>query len=444
MPCLSRTAVMAGPGIPLLMLTVAGAVSLKEILLPTLASLEKIVGDGEIGRITVVDAEVATSPKLLWTLASFEDRRIVTVLKGAVAKNLQLENLGDWLAYRERDRVREGMATLHGKGVPEGGFKLRVVEMRREGRQSKSTLFATTASLDELTTLDVPTAYLSRWPNQEQHFRDGRNGGGLNRTHGYGGDYVTHVALDTALEKAERSVARAEARVATASSRHEEATQLKKTVENERASHLKEARRAARSAQRESQVAEELLQVQQGVEASEASIEHTAEARARSEAAQENLAVATAAKEAEEQRVRAARQAVASAEKERATATRALEKASAELEKMRTTPRVIFKRDTTRENCATALTAMVLMLIEYVLQEYFRGLRMEWRTFIELFVYLPVTVRISGSHISYDIEANLRDPKRMQQLQQACSEINRRKIKRDRKILTFRIVDPGG
>lgn len=49
----------------------------------------------------------------------------------------------------------------------------------------------------------VVDAHLSRWPNQEHLFRNARNGLGLNRSHGYGGEHVQHVALGPKRTKAQ-------------------------------------------------------------------------------------------------------------------------------------------------------------------------------------------------------------------------------------------------
>lgn len=413
MPALTRVAVMAGPGVPLLMVTIAGAVSLKSELIPTLERLEETVGKGEVGRITIVDAEVATAQASVLALAGMPDRYFITVLKGSMASLAAKEacDWQEWADYRDRDQVREGALLLTGEGAPAGGLRLRLVEMRREGRQSKSTTFATTAPGDTLGTADVVTAYLSRWPHQEQRFRDGRNGGGLNRTQGYGGEHVTHVAIETELEKAEQRVARAQARVAKEAANLDAAIDLKEGIHAE----LKTSRKKLTVAKKTH----------------------------RDPAGSEELADATAAKEVKERRTKAAQQAVTSTTKALHAAKKKLENAEMELDKKKTTPRVIYRRDTTREDIGTALTATLLMLVQYVIREFFpQGTRMEWRTFIELFVYLPVTVKSSSKQIAYQIEASLRDPARLAQLRHACEEINRRKIHRKGKLLRFSVADP--
>lgn len=212
MPNLSRVSISAGAGPPVLVETVAGAVSLKTNLVPTLKRLESITGE-DTWRLLCMDNEMCT-PKILSELMRMKPHRIfVTVLKGQLAENAPIEITGKMQSYRERDRLEEGTVQL---SVRETGevLDLRVVVMSRcDSRQPTDTIFVTNATTDELDTPAIADTYLSRWPNQEQTFRDMRNGGGLNRSHGYGGENVVNVALDTKIEKCERTVVLANARL---------------------------------------------------------------------------------------------------------------------------------------------------------------------------------------------------------------------------------------
>ena len=376
MPCLTRVAVMAGPGVPLLVETRAGSVSLSKELPRLLDRMESIVGEGEIGRLTVVDAEMATAG-LLTTLASRKDRWFVTVLKGSAAKGKELEEPGRWEPYRERDRIREGAVRLRGKGAPEDGLRLRCVEMVREGsRDPRPTRFMTNAAVEVLSTPSVPTAYLSRWPCQEQRFRDGRNGGGLNRSHGYGGKYVTHVALDKKIGDAERAALRVSSHGLDAEERLEDTKRILSCVP-----------------------------------------------------AEERPAAWGLAKQA--------RRDLKRLDKE-------LDRACDKVEAAENMPREIYTRDTTRDSIATCTKLTVMMLLEFVLKEYFGGLRMEWRMFIETFVALPVQVATSYHRVVFRIRGNPRQPKRTAELVAACAEVTRRKLRRDGRLVVFEVVDQGG
>jgi len=172
MPALDRVALTSGPGIPLIMQTHAGTVSLKKALVPLLRKIEGWVGEGELGRLTIIDAEMA-NVGVLWTLAQELDRGFVTVLKGAALDTVERRDFGPWQPFRERDEVRELVVVLRGKGGPEGGFEMRGVEMRRPGsRNEHTTLFLCNWDRAEIPAVDVASAYLSRWPN---HVTTGKN-----------------------------------------------------------------------------------------------------------------------------------------------------------------------------------------------------------------------------------------------------------------------------
>lgn len=375
MPCLTRIALTSGAGVPLLVETHPGSVSLKKRLGPMLSRLEEMLGPGgEVGRLTIVDSEAGTAGAM-WALHDQADRTFITVLKGNTRKGARIYGEGQWSPYRDRDELREVTVDLDGRGAPKGGITVRGVEMRRESRRPVTTLFATNAAADDLDTEQVATAYLARWPNNEQLFRDSRNGLGLDRSHGYGGGEVTHVALETKLEQVGRQVERAKASVAEA---------------------------AATRAQ--------LADATSGIEPA------------------------------------ARRKTLVLADKDVRRATSTLARRESKLAALDTLPRTIYERDTGRDSTMTCLKLTMSMLIEFVLQEYFGGYGLEWRTFIEQFVGLPVTVRTTANRCLYQIEPNPRQPENMIYLARAVREINARKIRRGDRLLVFELVgfdEPG-
>jgi hypothetical protein len=376
MPCLSRVALTAGPGVPLLVETSAGSRSLTDALRSAIEQTESFVGPGELRRFTVFDA-AGSSAGMLAQITSLPGHRVITVIKGPRLKNLVLEDPGEWEAYGEKAKIRSGWVTLRGEDAPAEGVRLRAVERERPGsRHPQRTIFVTEAPPKELSAREVVDIYLSRWPHQEQVFRDTRNGIGLDRTHGFTGEYVTHVALETNLEKAEGRVKRAKATV--------EKTQV---------------------------------------------VQSDVEGLAKCAPADHNETAQTA---------------LLRAKKEHKAAKKALVEANEDLESLRTMPRVIFQRDTTRENIFTVLALTAMMLIEFVMKEYFGGLKMEFRTFIEHFVDAPTTIRTNRHRILYQIECNPRNPERTAQLRQACLEVTRRRLKKHGRRLVFEVVNPAG
>jgi hypothetical protein len=370
-PCLTRVMVTAGPGVPLLVEEYAGTVSLKTNLLPLLDRLEAVIGPGELRRLIIFDAEMATA-LVLDALAAHPQREFVTLLKGPLMRAVTVTSCGDWMPFRERDQLREVQVVIPQRLGLEEDRTIRGVQMHRPSvRNPYSVVFVTGADADGLKTTEVVEAYLSRWPHQEQLFRNGRNGGGLNRSHGYGGEFITHVALPTDLEKAKRRVARTE----------------------EKLSKVQEQRQAA---------------------------EDTAGAQPKDAATRATLTVA---------------------KRTERTVTADLRRARAEHDKLENTPRLIYKRDVGRDSVMTCLKLTIVMLIEHVLRDYFGGLRMEWRTFIDNFVSLPVTIRTTRSRVRYQFHANLRALARMRQLQAACEVLNGKKLRRGKARLEFEVVD---
>lgn len=370
MPCLTRIAVNSGAGVPLLVETHAGAVSLKKRLLPMLAELDAAIGpEAGMGRLTVVDSEVGTAG-MMGAMHGQTQMIFITVIKGQVLAGARISKEGPWQKYRERDELREVEVHLHGKGAPEEGLTFRGVEMRRgDSRHPHVTLFATTAHEDDLATAEVANHYLARWPRQEQIFRNARNGGGLNYSHGYGGGSVQHVALVAKRERAERSVAAAQQRLDRATATRDTMAQAVKELP-------KEARKPAM--------------------------------------ALANKQVREAAKQSAKRQVKQA--------------------------ELKTMPEQIYARDTGRDSIMTCLKLTVMALLEFALKEYFGGAAMEWRTFIEQLVPLPVTVRSTSARCLYQFHANPRHPELMAMVTAAVAELNLRGLCRGKQRLAFEVL----
>jgi hypothetical protein len=509
-PCLSRLSVSGGVAGPLVMETYPGAMSLKNEVLRLLERVEAVVGDSGIGKLVVMDAEMATAE----LLASFKKRHFITVYKGPV-KNFKPSG-GEWVPFRKRDQLREGEVLIRGKEHPDG-LTFRAVEMQRTGsRHPHSTIFVTNAPLEEMGTLDVAPAYLSRWPNQEQGFRERRNGLGANHSVGYGGEYVQHFALDTKLEKAQRALENAQARLQIAEKARAKAVEVARPTKAGKTGHGVSSplevpqtgqaspvnpQPAVTPSPEEGQAGHEPAavqpqpvvtpspdEVQAGHEPAAAQPQPAVtpspdEVQAGHEpaAAQPQPVVTPSPKEVGTSHEPAAAQpqpavtpspdevqagqepvpaqsspkgapsdlitqeaAKASllrvAQREKTAAKRAVEKATEHLSRLSTTPRLIYRRDTTRENIATAATLSVLLLIEFVLREYFGGMRINLRTFIEQFIMVPVTVRTTSNRIIYQFHANPRNRKRTSQLRDACKVINGKSLRRSGKPMVFEVI----
>jgi len=392
-PCLARPMLSSGPGVPIIAHVVSGTTSLGDHLLPMLELADDLRGEDTLGRITVVDSECCTID-LLRHFEGDPRRDVITVIKGTRARGKVLEQAGEWEPFRSRDLLREGVVELERPNPKKqkAGLKIRVVEMVRDGsRHPKPTWFATTAGKEKLSTLDVAEAYLSRWPFQEDLFRRGRNGAGLERSHGYGVSKVTHMAIIDKREKAGRKLCNT-------------TLELRKAEEAEAraAQQLEEAKQ--RLSQRRAEAKEKLdgrnkLGVRQG--------------RAR----------------------------LKDCQKETKRTRRAQDKAAKEYEELQSMPDEIYARDTELDSAATCLKMMLLAMLEFFCQEYLGRLRIMPRTVIEEWLMLPVTIRQTRWKVVYEVAPNPRNPAMTRLLAQALDRITERKLRVDDRLMVARIRD---
>lgn len=389
-PSLQRVVVSAGPGVPILGEVISGHRHLGQELTQLLDQVDRSAGPGQVRRITVVDAECCYL-ELLHGFAGHPARDIVTVLKGALGQGKELLSPGPWQPFRERDQLREGQVVL-GTGPGQQKLTLRVVEMARpDSRRPQPTRFVTTAAVETLSTRDVAEAYLHRWPYQEDLFRRGRDGAGLERSGGFGAHAVTHVAVIEKREKAQRRL------------------------------------RAAALASAEARGAEADAVLQQA-----AAEERVAQRRAQGETLDGRHQLG----------VRLAEQRLTERRREAQAARRQQEQAQQELARLEATPSEIFVRDTALESVSTCIKLLLLALLEFVCQEYLGGRRITPRLFIESFVQLPVTIRRSRHQVVYEVAPNPRDPETTALLRQALDVVTKRKLRLDGRALVARLREP--
>ncbi len=434
MPCMSRLLLCGGTGTPLLVETFSGQASIKRQLPSLLERVDNLLGPGMLARLLVVDAELV-SVELFEALTQSlkkEDggpRRFITVLKGSVLKGLHFEPTGEWVAYRTRDRLREGVVQLNrpvrsktkgapaeeapsdeSRGAPAGAEKttkypIRVVEMLRpDGRHPTPTYFATSAPAEELPTEMVADAYLERWPHNEAIFRRARDGAGLDRSQGYGRRSIHHVAIVTEREEVAAQLARAtekETEVET------QVAALRNELDRER--DLLRERRHKRPQAVYVGAADRRIAHQK---------RHVAALAAELKAAEKKLAAAALRRKDRE----------------------------AEAARLASMPDFIVERDVELDSIGTCIKLTLVALLEFILREYFAGARMELRTFVEQFVGLPVRIEQTRQVQRFVIYPNSRSPLAMEKLAAACAEVTRRRVRHHgrRLILEVRSSDPGG
>ena len=383
-PCLSRICLSTGPGIPIFTEVISGTVKLKDHLQALLCRSDQLLGPGELGRVTVVDAECG-NVTVLRTFSESPDRDIVTVLKGALRQGKTLHEEGPWLPFRKRDQIREA------KLLVDGDMLVRVVEMERVGsRNPTSTWFGTTADFECLTTTDVAEVYLSRWPYQEDLFRRARDGVGLERSAGYGVSKTQNLAVLTRREKAGTKVEKCNVEL-----------------------------RGAISSQLDTKLAVE--------DAKERLEEHKSQGEKLNGRQKAGLRQAR-------DRQRQANKHLREIERKRA-------KAITEQRKQETMPDEIYVRDTALDSITTCLKMTLLSLMEFVCQEYLGGLRIMPRTFADALVTLLVFIRKRQHEVVYEVHYNQRDPAMMELLAVAFERTNQRQLRQGKRRLVVRMRD---
>ncbi len=391
-PCLSRVVLSGGPGVPILAEVGSGQVPLNRVLWPLLNKATKVLGEGAIGRLTVVDAECC-QVDIIEAFAADDQRDLITVLKGPLARAKSVEPVGSWQDLRQGAAVREAQVNLEPQDAK--GLSVRVVELRRGASYAPvATRFVTTAPAVRLSASEVAEAYLGRWPLQEDIFRRGRNGLGLERTAGYGVVEVSHVALLDKRQSAERGRVKA-------------------------------------------------AQAYEQAVAAEFEIGHkTRHALERLEQRQQEAA--DSGQELDGRHSRAAREAL-ELYRYRHQDTHHAEKRFNEAQKisrrLAEQPDTIYVRDTALDSISTCLKMVLLALLEFVCQEYLGGYRLTPRTFIEAWIALPVTIRQSHYRVIYEIAPNPRDPTMTRRLEQALGVITERKLRYQGRLLVALLRD---
>lgn len=388
-PCLTRTILSSGPGVPIIAEVVSGHVDLVEQMRTMMNTVDRILGEDALSRITIVDSECCQI-EVVRRFINDPQHDIITVVKGQLAAGKKLENLGKWQVFRKQDQLREGQINLEPK--KDDKLMVRVVEMcRPNSRNPISTWFLTTTTKDTLNTKEVAEAYLSRWPFQEDLFRRGRNGVGLQNSHGFGKSKVENIAIIGKREAAARKQQKA-------------AQAFLKAEETE-----------AKAAQ-QLHAAHERLQERKQADSKNLNGRHTIG-------------------------IRQAKIHLKKSQKNRCEAERNKKKADREYQKLGKMPDKIYVRDTALDAVTTCLKMTLLALLEFICQEYLGQNRIMPRTFAEAWISLPVTIRESRHQILYEVTPNHRDPKMTRLLDEALRRITQRKLRLKGRLMVVRIKD---
>lgn len=416
MPCITTTYVHTGAGTPLVASVQSGSAPLAPRLVQLVDDAERKL-EGTVRRAVVIDAEGSTFD----ILDAFEKqhRVIVTPLRPARAPELEISySKGSYFRpYREHDELRIGTAELTHKASGRS-LTLGALLVRRAHRESDTVLLTTGLSLG-MEGRELADLYFSRWPIQENFFKD-CGAVGLDEHRGNCGRMVANVAVVTELEQLEHRTKLdvQKRRELSAQNKTLEAALLAARGEHQRAVDALVVRRGRLDSLVESGRVD-------GKQLGRAAIEHQG-ALVRAEASE---LVFTKAQKALKQNFE--RVAQVDGALERATVRRA------KLEPRRT----IRQLDVAQDTVLTAMKLTAAQLISFVLREYLPSMPMSSHTFVTRVFGLRGRKELHPTEEHIVFVENPRDPEVNAAVADACRRLNERKLLRDGRRLHYSIEE---
>ncbi|MHB8878568.1 MAG: hypothetical protein ACYC8T_33130, partial [Myxococcaceae bacterium] len=416
MPCITTTYVHTGAGTPLVASVQSGSAPLAPRLVQLVNEAERKL-EGTVRRAVVIDAEGSTFD----ILDAFEKqhRVIVTPLRPARAPELEIaHSKGSYFRpYREHDELRIGTAELTHKASGRS-LTLGALLVRRAHRESDTVLLTTGLSLG-MEGRELADLYFSRWPIQENFFKD-CGAVGLDEHRGNCGRMVANVAVVTELEQLEHR------------------TKLEEQKRRELAVQTESLEAALLAARGEHQRAVDALAVRRcrldalvekgrvdGKQLGRAAIELQG-ALLRAEGSE---LVFTKAQKALKQNFERATQVGAALE--RAAVRRA------KLEPRRT----IRQLDVAQDTVLTAAKLTAAQLISFALREYLPSMPMSPHTFVSRVFGLHGRKELHPTEEHIVFVENPRDPEVNAAVADACRRLNERKLQRDGRRLRYSVEE---
>jgi len=421
MPAIEQVAFHSGYGVPLWMLTCSGHAPLVKEVPKALVRMEKEWGVASVGRIVVIDAEGNSIPFLRGLEQGMPNRAWVTRLRPGWVRDKRIFNRNNYQAYRDGDRVRAGIADFND---PDGGtFRMRVVEVERRTTGDITYLGASTLLREQdWRPRELADLYFDRWPNQEANFRVINQAVGLKEVHGYGKRLVDNISVVNELDELANKANRTDERVQRLAPDVTELTSLLAAEE----------KKLQRLGRRKEKVDAELHdRIEQGGRPSTRLARLSAESRDLAQAIQDAI------------------KGQAKIQGKLDKASKALDVAVTKLSKYRDrqdlldSRRTIFKHDVELDSLFSLLKVAMVLLVTFVLKEYFDDARMSVGTFLDRMATLSATLHQTPHLEIVTYEYNRRDAEVMGLLESYAEAINARGLRlRSGKKLRIKIDPP--
>ena len=421
MPAIEQVAFHSGYGVPLWMLTCSGHAPLVKEVPKALVRMEKEWGESSVGRIVVIDAEGNSIPFLKGLEQGEPNRAWMTRLRPGWVKGKRIFNRNNYRPYRDGDRVRSGVGDFND---PDGGtFRMRVIEVERRTTGDITYLGASMLLREQdWKPQQLADLYFDRWPNQEANFRAVNQAVGLKEVHGYGKQLVDNISVINELDELAGKADQADERLQNLAA---EVSQLQAHLADQE----KELGRLTR---RKEKVAAELHdRVEQGVRPSKRLARISVEARELAQA------------------IQVADKGLVKTRGKFDKANTNLDAAVTKLNKYRDrqdlldTRRTIFKHDVELDSLFSLLKVGMVLLVTFVLKEYFGDARMSVGTFLDRVATLPATLHQTPQLEIVTYEYNRRDSEVMGLLESYAEAINARGLRlRSGKKLRIKVEPP--
>ena len=414
MPCITTTYVHTGAGTPLAASVQSGGAPLAPRL-ATLVEQAEALFEGEVRRAVVIDAEGSTFD----ILESFskQGRVIVTPLRPSRAPELELRySQGSYFRpYREKDELRIATASLTHKSTGRS-LDIGALLVRREHRES-DTVLLTTGLAFGMEGRDLADLYFSRWPIQENAFKEGA-AVGLDEHRGNCGRMVNNIAVVTELERIQLRIAADEKKRRSESRKTKP---LERALEKKRRNHQRAVRTLATRRRRlDGLIARGR---QEGKQLGRAAIEHQ-QALTRAEVAQRGFDVA-------QQKLRTHHDRLSGLE----TTLAKLAKRRKQIEPQRR----IRQLDVAQDSIFTATKLTALQLIAFALREYLPSFPMTTQTFISRVFSIRGHRVLRPEQELVVFHENSRDPEMSAALRDACVRLNSRSLRRDGRLVQYAV-----
>ena len=413
MPCITTTYVHTGAGTPLVLAVQSGAAPLAPRLVDLVEQAEKEL-EADVARAVVIDAEGSTFD----ILESFsrQGRVIVTPLKPSRAPELDLryERGSYYRPFRETDELRVGRGTLHHR-TTNRSLEVGVLHVRREHRDQETVLL-TTGLEQDISGRELAELYYLRWPIQELAFKDWATAVKLDQHRGNCGRMVANVAVVTELERLDARIRRVQAELDELQAQTPLLEQQMKVAERQH-------RRAARAlAIRRARLDRCVQQGRtEGKMFSRCAVDHQ-QALVKAEEAEQAHKVASTAVE---------------------TNRRRCEDREAQLDKDRKRQRhlepqrIIRELDVAQDMIHTATKLTAAHLITYAIRQYLGDRNMTSQTLLSRVLPFRGRREVYKTSERVVFYENPRDPEMTALLKEACHRLNKRKLARDDRTITY-------